>query len=332
MKTIPLVSVIVPFYNCEKTIAETIESICNQTYTRWELICVDDGSLDTTYEIVKSYTEKYDNIFLLQRDRLPKGGSTCRNLGLEVAKGEFVIFLDGDDLLSPSCIETRVNKTVELGNMDFTVFPMATFVESVEDAITYSDTKNHRLELYKYMFGAGFYPWQITSTFWRKDYLSKLGGFDEKYTRLQDIEIHLRATNNTNSFRFFTKSAADCFYRIPEKRKEKEDYMKYRIAIGNYPRLIHLVNNSSQHWDAKTLSIVYFSIIINIYITICLGKQNNSRDLFKNISKDIPVSKLLFTDRLLNVCTRIIFFFPKISLIFLKVLRRVNYFRLMISK
>lgn len=331
MEAFPLVSVIVPFYNCEKTIAETIESICNQTYTRWELICVDDGSLDTTCEIVKSYTEKYDNIFLLQRDRLPKGGSTCRNLGLEVAKGEFVIFLDGDDLLSPSCIETRVNKTVELGNMDFTVFPMATFVESVEDAITYSDTKNHRLELYKYMFGAGFYPWQITSTFWRKNYLFKLGGFDEKFSRLQDIELHLRATNNTTSFCFFTESAADCFYRIPEKKKKKENYIKYRIAIGNYPRLINLVNNYSYSWETKQLSIVYFSIIINIYITIFLGKQNDYHELFKNISKDLPLSRLLFTERLLYACTRVFLFIPHINLILLKVLRRINYFRLIIA-
>lgn len=94
--TEPLVSVIIPAYNAEKFIAEAIESVITQTYQHWELLVADDGSTDNTKLIVQSFCLKDTRIkYLYQPNgRLPK----ARNLGLANAKGEYVAFLDADDV------------------------------------------------------------------------------------------------------------------------------------------------------------------------------------------------------------------------------------------
>ena len=77
-----LVSIIIPTYNREHLIGETLNSIIAQTHTNWECIVVDDGSTDNTEEVLKNYKEKDKRfIFLKRPDNLPKGANTCRNIG-----------------------------------------------------------------------------------------------------------------------------------------------------------------------------------------------------------------------------------------------------------
>ena len=95
-----VVTVVVPCFNNETTIGETIDSVLAQSSSRWELICVDDGSSDGTIKVVKQYCEKDERVKLIVRETEPKGGSHCRNIGAFAAKGAYLIFLDGDDLLS----------------------------------------------------------------------------------------------------------------------------------------------------------------------------------------------------------------------------------------
>lgn len=90
-----LVSVIIPFYNVEKYIAECIESILNQSYSNIEIIMVDDGSLDNSSVIAKEYARKDCRVRLIEK---PNGGvASARNCGMREAKGEFLTFVDSDD-------------------------------------------------------------------------------------------------------------------------------------------------------------------------------------------------------------------------------------------
>ena len=91
-----MVSVIMPVFNREDTIARAIESVINQTYDKWELIVVDDGCTDKTEEIVSAYVEKESRIILIKNHN-KKGVAEARNTGIHVAKGEYVAFLDSDD-------------------------------------------------------------------------------------------------------------------------------------------------------------------------------------------------------------------------------------------
>lgn len=89
------VSVIIPIYNCEKTIDECIQSIKEQLYENWEIIIVDDGSTDNTYKKVKTWVESDVRIKVFQQEN--QGAGPARNRGMEVAGGEYIAFLDGDD-------------------------------------------------------------------------------------------------------------------------------------------------------------------------------------------------------------------------------------------
>ncbi len=99
----PLVSIIIPTFNRAYLMVETLESVIAQTYQNWECIVVDDGSSDYTEELMKFYCEKDDRFQFYQRPKTrKKGASACRNYGLEKYKGEYVQYLDSDDLLDAS--------------------------------------------------------------------------------------------------------------------------------------------------------------------------------------------------------------------------------------
>ena len=102
-KTTPLVSVVLCFYNEERFLQEAVQSVLDQDYNHWELILVDDGSSDGSVSIAKSYAENYPGkIFYLDHPgHQNKGLSASRNSGIRKAKGEFIAFIDADDVWLP---------------------------------------------------------------------------------------------------------------------------------------------------------------------------------------------------------------------------------------
>ncbi|KJQ88656.1 MULTISPECIES: glycosyltransferase family 2 protein [Vibrio] len=92
-----VVSIIMPTYNSEQTVVESIQSVLSQTYKNWELIIVDDRSTDNTWQVIQTYADKYDNIHVHQNKK-NQGAGASRNFAIEKAKGRFIAFLDSDDL------------------------------------------------------------------------------------------------------------------------------------------------------------------------------------------------------------------------------------------
>ncbi|WP_336127584.1 glycosyltransferase family 2 protein [Mesoflavibacter sp. CH_XMU1422-2] len=103
----PLVSIITPMYNSEKFILKTINSVVNQTYSNWELMLIDDGSTDNTIQIVEDFKQKYSNITLLQNPT-NLGTAQSRNKGILEAKGDYIAFLDADDLWKPNKLDQQI--------------------------------------------------------------------------------------------------------------------------------------------------------------------------------------------------------------------------------
>lgn len=108
----PLVSIIMPCYNAERYIAQSIESVLAQTLTSWELLVTDDGSSDKTVEVVERYCAKDERINLLVPDR-HNGIAVTRNLSIERAKGRFVAFLDSDDIWVSDKLEKQIGFMME---------------------------------------------------------------------------------------------------------------------------------------------------------------------------------------------------------------------------
>lgn len=112
-----MVSIIVPAYNVEEYIGQTIESVLNQDYTDFELIIIDDGSTDNTADVVNQYSKLDNRIRYVQQ---PNGGAArARNKGLSLTKGEFIIFVDGDDVISKDFISSNIGYFSENPNLDW---------------------------------------------------------------------------------------------------------------------------------------------------------------------------------------------------------------------
>ena len=116
MKFTPLISVVIPAYNAEQFLDETLESVLSQTYENWECIIVNDGSTDNTESVAKKWCEKDARFRYFYKEN--SGASDTRNLGIKEARGEYIAFLDADDLYMPNflevCIENLVEKDVDL--------------------------------------------------------------------------------------------------------------------------------------------------------------------------------------------------------------------------
>lgn len=108
----PVISVIIPVYNCEKYLPATLDAVLNQTFSDFEIIAVNNSSPDGCLRILQDYAKRDARIRVLTR---PNGGAgMARNAALEIARGDFIVFCDGDDLLSPKTLEILLsvqNKT-----------------------------------------------------------------------------------------------------------------------------------------------------------------------------------------------------------------------------
>lgn len=111
------VSIIIPAYNTDKTVAETIKSVINQTYGNWEAIIVDDCSTDQTNEIAQEFAYRDKRIRIVRHD-VNKGLSNARNTGIRHSKSDWLVFLDADDLLLPDYLENMFREVDKDQNID----------------------------------------------------------------------------------------------------------------------------------------------------------------------------------------------------------------------
>ncbi len=120
-----LISIIIPAYNAEKYIQETIESVLKQTYKDWELLIINDGSTDSTEQIISTFLNDTRIKHIIQKNA---GVSAARNNGIEIAKGSFICFLDADDAWVETNLEIKIKKLQALPEIDF-VFSNTFFVD-----------------------------------------------------------------------------------------------------------------------------------------------------------------------------------------------------------
>ena len=125
----PLVSVVIPVYNVEKYLSECLDSVIGQTLREIEIICVNDGSTDSSAAIAEEYVRKDSRVKLISQ---PNGGlSAARNTGMKAARGEYVAFLDSDDCLTENALEKLYRQSRDEG-LDILYFGAESFYENEE--------------------------------------------------------------------------------------------------------------------------------------------------------------------------------------------------------
>ena len=140
MASSPAISVIIPVFNTEDYLEDALGSICNQTVRDLQIIVVDDGSTDSSPQILRQIADKDSRIEIItQRNQ---GQGAARNRGLEKARGEYVYFMDSDDLLEPTCLEDCMRLCSTAG-LDYVTFDASSFDENgpIEDRFNYDRSR-----------------------------------------------------------------------------------------------------------------------------------------------------------------------------------------------
>lgn len=130
INVMPKISVIVPIYNAEKYISNCIDSIINQTFTDFELVLVDDGSTDLSFNIIEKYLEIDNRLRLFQQTN--KGAAAARNYGIKKSTGEYIVFVDADDTISKWYLYALYS-ALSIENADFACLCRGPCVECNDD-------------------------------------------------------------------------------------------------------------------------------------------------------------------------------------------------------
>lgn len=214
MEKSPKLTIVMPFFNNPTLVVEMMESIVENDFQDWELLAVDDGSTEQSLEYIKSRVTDA-RVRIIHRYQEPKGPQTCRNIGIKEMRGDFVIFFDSDDYVTPSCLRVRVQELQKRPDLDFMVFPTGVFVDGRFDP-----------NAPKYIFGYPVnsddtaalakreLPFVVCSNIYRARSIVAHGmEWDTSLLSLQDADFNMQALTKGMKYAY-ANVKADYGYRI----------------------------------------------------------------------------------------------------------------------
>jgi len=256
------VSIIIPTYNRSKTINLCIDSVLKQTYTNWECIVVDDGSTDNTVQIVKDYTDIEYRIKLYTRNRNPKGAPTCRNIGIEKSTGEFLMFLDSDDIITENCLNQRIKAASKEPQYDLVI--TQTRVKSNNNSVDFAPLKDLSRDTIINQFLTFQSCWSNGGILIKRKFLidNKLS-YNTNLTRWQDTAFNLSILLRRPNYKICSNLPADYIYinhgsidRIT--RNSGKDFYNNRIVF--YEQFLYEKFNREQR---RLFAQFYFHAYLN---------------------------------------------------------------------
>ena len=199
------VSVLMPCHNAQSYVAEAIDSVLAQDHRDVELVIVDDGSSDKSLDVISQY--KSENLLVIQTDN--RGASAARNRALDASSGGYVIFMDADDIISPSHVSALLS--LSSGPHDIVMGQWDRFCDKIDEAKfpwrpTYRDALGP-----DWLIGGGWGMMQSAMFLLPRVHVDRFGGWNEALSLIDDFEFYCRMIANCSSLRF--ASGAKVFYR-----------------------------------------------------------------------------------------------------------------------
>jgi len=202
----PLISIIMPCYNAEAYIEQTVINVFEQTYGNVELIVVDDGSTDNCPALLIKSAQNYPGLTVLHQSN--KGPYPARNLALQHAKGEYIALLDTDDYWSIDCLEKLYSALVS-ANADVSYCGWQNIVENGQDGPRYVPPAYEQGNIHEaFLTGC---PWPIHAALTRKSIVDQVGGFSERRFSAMDYDFWIRISAVTQNIVLVPEVLA--FYR-----------------------------------------------------------------------------------------------------------------------
>lgn len=268
----PKISIIVPVYNREKLLSETLESIRNQTYTDWECVLVDDGSTDNSLQLLHNLAAKDSRLKVYSRpEAYKKGAPSCRNYGYELAKGEYIQFFDSDDLMLQDMLERKITVLEENNNSSFVVAKMGEFNSQGTLPTPQYNLKTPTNNLWNFMRYRVFFL--TPGPLFRKDFLDKFNlKFDTSLERRQEREFFTRIMLTSPDYLVIDEVLSLRRIHDTSIKKLHEELSKLQKSKSSYNFYLKLSRNAGSKY-AGLLFNAYKELIFHLIVTFVKEKS-----------------------------------------------------------
>ena len=269
-KIYPLISVIIPTYNAESFLDETLESVLSQTYENWECIIVNDGSTDNTESVAKKWCEKDSRFRLTIKEN--RGLSSARNWGIKESKAEYIAFLDADDILTPDSLEVRINVLIEQ-NVDL----VATKLQHFTDKLPKVSKNNARQDVLYYAKEGltqlmAFNKVTPSTVLCKKSVMDEVGGFTW-HKKAEDLHCWLKVL--FAGYKIYRIDETLLLYRLVENSMSSTD----RNCSKEVFEIIYSFKDEILSLD------IDFQVYINHWLRKYVFLQDEIGNILPNISE-----------------------------------------------
>ena len=248
----PLISVIVPVYNGEKTIRETIESVLTQSFSDFELIVINDGSQDSTLDVLASIQDPRLKVFSYPNS----GVSASRNRGFSHTVGEFIAFLDADDLWTPNKLEAQLAALQD--NPDVAVaYSWTDFIDEKGQFLKFGPHFTISGDVYAELLRGNFLA-NGSNPLIRRQALIEVGSFDESIPASADWDMYLRLAAR---YHFISVPFSHVLYRVSTNSMSSNLFKQEAESLQFIERAYAQAPESLQHLKKECLGFLYQYLI-----------------------------------------------------------------------
>ena len=325
MNNIPFFSIIIPVFNMEKTLERCVDSVLKQSCKDWEIILVNDGSIDKSGVISKSFSENHENIHYYFQEN--KGVSSARNLGIEKSNAEWMIFLDADDYWDDNYLQKIFECTKS--NCDIVITGITKILENrnkikiLSDKIGFFSINDLLVDFMSVQLNSGVYGFVsnkiIKTSIVKKNQLK----FNNRIKLCEDLDFFTRYFLNCNTVFITTESGN--FYNYIDKKNEV-DYISLIKVFYNVKEM--LIVKKAMSFENKKLLNYQFSSLKYAYFNEL--KKINDDDILKGflffqnvkLENEKDVNKKAIKILIENERLQLLKIYLKIRLIYMKIRRR----------
>lgn len=277
----PLVSIIIPTYNREDLIRETLNSILEQTFEDWECIVVDDGSIDNTNEIIQKFI---DNDSRFQFHHRPfertKGANACRNYGFEISKGKYINWFDSDDVMDLNFVQLKVLELEKERNIDAVISKTIMFRDNITNIVGRENrtflSENTLEDFLKLKIA-----WYLPDVIWKRSFLINKILFDDELIVGQDRDFNARMLLCNPRLKVIDKYLT--YYRLHNDnitlKIDNRENPSFKIShLHSVVKLIKLLSQANVL--SKSLKIYFFKSMMK-YLPFVMNDKSHIKVLIQ---------------------------------------------------
>lgn len=283
MEHIPLVTIAIPVYNCEKTIQKTIKSVLAQSFSDYELLICDDGSFDNTINIIKEFSDPRIKLF---KDSHNKGIASRLNQLIELASGDYFFRMDGDDIMFPDRVEKQVKYLQD--NLDVDIVGTSAVVIDENDNILGKRGGASRLGSFDDLFKSArfIHPTVAGKTEWFRRWK-----YDENLSGCEDMDLWIRSYKESI---FSDYNEPLLFYRESLKIRLKTYLRRQKLLLQySWSR-----RNLMDHW--YYIVIQSCKLVVSSIAAIILHMTQCDKKMIRRRNSDLTREDVVAYNAILN--------------------------------